>query len=143
MKYTKVPSGDAGPKFTMDMVVFRYAEVLLSLAEAINNQRGPEEAFPYIKAVRDRAGLTAALGREWDIAAIPTKEALKDSLLTERGRELYCEGARRQDLIRNGKYIEYALARGASGASDADTLFPIPASVIIEGKGIIIQNPGY
>jgi hypothetical protein len=143
MKYSNIPSGDAGPKFTMDMVVFRYAEVLLSLAEAINNQRGPAEAFPYIKAVRDRAGLTAAIGREWDIATVPTKEALKDSLLMERGRELYCEGVRRQDLIRNGKYIEFALARGATGASEADNLFPIPASVIVEGRGIIIQNPGY
>jgi hypothetical protein len=143
MKYTNIPSADAGPKFTMDMVVFRYAEVYLSLAEAINRQRGPAEAFPYIKEIRDRAGLTAALGKEWNITNIPTREALQDSLLMERGRELYCEGVRRQDLIRNGKYIEYAIARGASGASLADTLFPIPASVIVEGRGIISQNPGY
>jgi hypothetical protein len=143
MKYTKIPSGDVGPAFTMDMVVFRYAEVLLSLAEAINNQRGPAEALPYIKIIRDRAGLTAAIGREWDITTIPTREAMKDSLLMERGRELFCEGSRRQDLVRNGKFIEYALARGATGASDADTIFPIPAEVIIEGRGIIKQNPGY
>ncbi len=39
MKYTKVSSTDVGPIFTMDFVVFRYAEVLLSLAEAINEQR--------------------------------------------------------------------------------------------------------
>jgi hypothetical protein len=61
----------------------------------------------------------------------------------ERGREVYCEGSRRQDLVRNGKYIEYALERGATGASAADTIFPIPASVIVEGRGIIKQNPGY
>jgi hypothetical protein len=143
MKYTIVPSGDAGPKFTMDMVVFRYAEVLLSLAEAINQQRGPAEAFPYIKTIRDRAGLTSDLGREWNITNIPTAAALKDSLLAERGRELYCEGVRRQDLVRNGKYIDYAIARGATGATPGDTLFPIPTSVIVEGRGIIVQNPGY
>jgi len=143
MKYTSIPSGDAGPQFTMDFVVFRYAEVLLSLAEAINKQRGPAEAFPYIKTIRDRAGLTADIGREWDITNIPTAEALDDSILTERGRELYCEGVRRQDLVRHGKYIEYALNRGASGASPGDTLWPIPSSVIVEGRGIITQNPGY
>lgn len=143
MKYTKVSSDDVGPVFTMDMVVFRYAEVLLSLAEAINMQRGPAEAFPYIKTIRDRAGLTADIGREWNNSNIPTSEALNDSILAERGRELYCEGVRRQDLVRHGKYIEYAIDRGASGASPGDTLFPIPASVIIEGRGIITQNPGY
>jgi hypothetical protein len=138
MKYTVISSGDVGPAFTMDMVVFRYAEVLLSLAEAINNQRGPAGAFEYVNVIRQRAGLEA-----WDDTSIPTQAVLKDSLLMERGRELYCEGSRRQDLVRNGKFIEYALARGASGASAADTIFPIPASVIIEGKGIITQNPGY
>jgi starch-binding outer membrane protein, SusD/RagB family len=138
MKYTLIPSGDVGPAFTMDMVVFRYAEVLLSLAEAINNQRGPAEAFQYINIIRERAGMPA-----WDITTIPDQAVLKDSLLMERGRELYGEGSRRQDLVRNGKYIEFALERGASGASDCDTIFPIPASVITEGRGIIEQNPGY
>jgi hypothetical protein len=138
MKYTLVPSGDVGPAFTMDMVVFRYAEVLLSLAEAINNQRGPAEAFQYINVIRERAGLS-----DWDLAIIPNAAVLKDSLLMERGRELYCEGSRRQDLVRNGKFIEYAKARGASGAADGDTIFPIPQEVITEGRGIIRQNPGY
>ncbi len=143
MKYTNIPSSDVGPAFTMDMVVFRYSEVLLSLAEAINMQRGPSEAFQYIKSVRDRAGLTAAIGREWNITNIPTQQALKDSLLMERAHELFCEGSHRQDLIRNGKYIDFAIERGATGATLADTLFPIPASVILEGNGIIEQNPGY
>jgi hypothetical protein len=138
MKYTVISSGDVGPAFTMDMVVFRYAEVLLSLAEAINSQRGPAEAFEYVNVIRQRAGLEA-----WDDTSIPTQAVMKDSLLMERGRELYCEGSRRQDLVRNGKYIEYALERGATGASAADTIFPIPASVIVEGRGIIKQNPGY
>lgn len=141
MKYTKLPSGDVGPKFTMDWVVFRYAEVLLSLAEAINEQRGPEDAYQYVNQVRDRAFGDAL--HQWNNANIPTKEAFRDSILVERGRELYCEGVRRQDLIRHGKYVEYAIKRGATGAQPYDTLFPIPSSVIIEGRGIIKQNPGY
>ncbi len=138
MKYTILPSNDEGPMFTMDMVVFRYAEVLLSLAEAINEQDGPANAFQYVNMIRQRAGLS-----DWNSTIIPTKEAFRDSILLERGRELYCEGSRRQDLIRHGKYIEYALERGASDPQPHDTLFPIPSAVIIESNGIIEQNPGY
>jgi hypothetical protein len=138
MKYTNLAGLGAGPGFGIDVVVFRYAEVLLSLSEAINEQRGPIEAYQYVNMVRKRAGIP-----DWNSANIPTKQGLRDSLLVERGRELYCEGARRQDLIRHGKYIEYAIKRGATAASLKDTLFPIPISVITEGKGIIQQNPGY
>jgi hypothetical protein len=141
MKYTK-PIGEKGPSFFMDLVVFRYAEVLLSLAEAINEQRGPADAFQYVNQVRNRAGLTSP-SKVWNITNIPTKEAFRDSILVERGRELYCEGQRRQDLVRHGKYIQYAIDRGATGATPGDTLFPIPINVIIEGRGIVIQNPGY
>jgi hypothetical protein len=138
MKYTKLPAADVGPKFTMDWVVFRYAEVLLSLAEAINEQRGPDEAYQYVNRIRERAGVA-----DWDNTIISSKEAFRDSILVERGRELYCEGVRRQDLVRHGKYVEYAKDRGATGAQPYDTLFPIPSSVIIEGRGIVQQNPGY
>ncbi len=142
MKYTNVQyaSGSTqGPIFVNDWVVFRYAEVLLSLAEAINEQRGPTEAYQYVNQVRERAGGVAF---DWNSTNIPTKEAFRDSILDERGRELYCEGARRQDLIRHGKFTEQALQR-AAGVTDRDTLFPIPSSVIIESRGIVTQNPGY
>ncbi|MFC2138600.1 RagB/SusD family nutrient uptake outer membrane protein, partial [Bacteroidota bacterium] len=59
MKYTSLSSSDVGPAFTPDMVIFRYAEVLLSLAEAINEQDGPSaEAFQYLNMIRQRAGLS-------------------------------------------------------------------------------------
>lgn len=118
----------------IDWPVFRYAETLLSLAEAINEQRGPAEAYAYVNQVRARAGLPPWSGL--------TQAALRDSLLVERGRELYSEGVRRQDLIRHGKFIEYAQARGAR-AQPHHVLFPIPLSVIEQSGGVIEQNPGY
>jgi starch-binding outer membrane protein, SusD/RagB family len=133
LKYTGITG--PGPDYPIDLVVFRYAEVLLSLAEAINNQRGPAEAYQYVNAVRARAGVA-------DYAGL-TQAELNDSLLDERGRELYLECTRRADLIRHGKFIEYALARGVTNAQPHHVLFPIPNSVIIEGGGIIEQNPGY
>jgi len=133
LKYTMLTS--ANPGQAVDVVVFRYAEVLLSLAEAINEQRGPADAYQYANQVRQRAGVPDFSGM--------TQATLRNALLDERGRELYVEGARRQDLIRNGSYITNALARGKTNAAAYDTLFAIPNSVIVQGKGILKQNPGY
>lgn len=118
-----------------DVVVFRYADVLLMIAEAINEQRGPGEAYDYVNQVRARAGVSAFGGL--------TKEQFQTALLAERGRELYAEGVRRQDLIRHGSFITSALARGKTTAAAHMTLFPIPNFVIVQGKGVITQNPGY
>ncbi|MDQ2657509.1 MAG: RagB/SusD family nutrient uptake outer membrane protein [Bacteroidota bacterium] len=118
-----------------DVVVFRYADVLLLLAEAINEQRGPGEAYQYVNQVRARAGVSSFSGM--------TADQFRTALLAERGRELYAEGVRRQDLIRNGSLISNAQARGKTAAAAHMVLFPIPNSVILQGQGVIRQNDGY
>jgi hypothetical protein len=133
LKYTGF-SGN-GPGYAIDVVVFRYAEVLLSLAEAINEQRGPAEAYQYVNTVRARAGVS-------DFAGM-TQDQLRQAILDERGRELYAEGVRRQDLIRNGSFISNALARGKTNAKPHMVLYPIPNAVVVQGRGVIAQNPGY
>jgi hypothetical protein len=132
LKYSLIPN--TTPDQPIDVMVFRYAEVLLSLAEAINEQRGPAEAYQYVNQVRARAGVS-------DFAGM-TKDQLRTALLDERGRELYGEGTRRQDLIRNGTYVTNAVTRGKN-AQAHHVLFPIPNSVIVQGRGVIQQNPGY
>lgn len=133
LKYTGF-SGN-GPGYAIDVMVFRYAEVLLSLAEAINEQRGPAEAYQYVNMVRARAGVS-------DFAGM-TQDQLRQAILDERGRELYAEGVRRQDLVRNGSLISNALTRGKTNAKSHMILFPIPNAVIVQGRGVIKQNPGY
>jgi hypothetical protein len=133
LKYTGF-SGN-GPGYAIDVVVFRYAEVLLSLAEAINEQRGPAEAYQYVNTVRARAGVS-------DFAGM-TQDQLRQAILDERGRELYAEGVRRQDLIRNSSFISNALARGKTNAKPHMVLYPIPNAVVVQGRGVIAQNPGY
>jgi hypothetical protein len=135
LKYTSLPlPGDAQP---VDVVVYRYAEVLLSLAEALNEKNnGPNtEAYNLVNQVRTRAGVTGFSGMNYT--------QFKQALLDERGRELYGEGQRRQDLIRNGTYISNAIARGKTNAKPFMVLYPIPNAVIIQGRGVIIQNEGY
>jgi hypothetical protein len=117
--------------------ILRYAEVLLSFAEAENEQNGPSAvAVKALKQVTDRAGV------EIPISATASKEAFRDYLLLERGHELFGEGMRRQDLIRHGVFIKLARERG-NNAQDYQVLFPIPQFAITESNGILEQNPGY
>ena len=121
-------------------MAFRYADVLLSLAEIENELNGPtDKALGYLKQITDRVGVTHTIPA--DIQS--SKEKFKEFLLMERGRELFMEGWRRQDLIRFGKYIEFARNRGCTAAKDHMVLFPIPPKVITESGGVIEQNPGY
>ena len=132
MKCTTGLAGSTGSD--VDWPVFRYAETLLSLSEAINEQNRTAEALPFVNQVRTRAGVPTWAGL--------SQVQLRDSLLAERGRELYAEGVRRDDLIRAGTFISSALARGAA-AKPGNVLFPIPLEVIQQSNGIITQNPGY
>jgi hypothetical protein len=122
-------------------VCFRYADVLMSLAECYSMIAGKptEKALEYIKIITDRAGTT-----DLTPAAVSTDlEAFKTFLLAERGREFYVEGWRRDDLLRFDDYIASALRRGKTSASEKNKLMPIPQRVINESNGIIEQNPGY
>jgi hypothetical protein len=120
----------------VDLVVFRYADVLLSKAEIENELSGPAAAKPYLEAVTNRANTTVPA------SVYDNKEAFKEFLLAERGRELYFEGWRRMDMIRFGKFISWGQSKGYD-AKDYMVRFPIPPSVINESENIITQNQGY
>lgn len=138
VKYGEDPTA-IGNKSTIALIVFRYPDVLLLLAEAINRQSGPTgEAVALVNQVRLRAGLNVLASDKY-----LSMEKFNETILLERGHELYCEGHRREDLIRHGKFIEYAKLRPNTLADDFKMLFPIPQKYINEGKGVILQNPGY
>ena len=135
MKYAEDPE-QGGQMSGNDFIVYRYADVLLSLAEALNELNGPtQEAVSLINQVRNRCKATPISVGDF------TKESLRDFICDERGRELYCEGHRRTDLIRFGKLIEKVREKGYN-AQDYMTLFPIPQSAIDENPNLK-QNPGY
>jgi hypothetical protein len=80
--------------------IMRYAEVLLSRAEALNELNGPNsESIDLINQVKGRSHATL-LG---DASGF-TKETLRDAILLERGYEFFFECKRRADLIRMDKY---------------------------------------
>lgn len=120
-----------------DSPIIRYADILLSRAEALNEVDGPTpEALDLVNQVRGRAGLEPLTAAE-----APTREALRDLILLERGWEFVAEGKRREDLVRHGKLIEYAQARGIN-AQAFRTRYPIPIAEI-NANPAVEQNPGY
>lgn len=120
-----------------DIVYVRYADILLSKAEALNEKNGPNtETISLINEVRSRAEAS-----EIKLTDFSSKEELRDFILAERGREFYSEGLRREDLIRHGKFISGAVARGKD-AKPHHVLFPIPQRQM-EANANLVQNEGY
>lgn len=127
---------------TVDIIIYRYADVLLSKAEALANiSNSPNaEAISLVNTVRRRAGLTDKLLSDYGSLA-----AFNDLILTERSHEFWCEnGQYRADLIRHGKFVSRAQeVKHSTYTNSSKELFPFSLKAISEGKGKFIQNPGY
>lgn len=132
------PADDfAGPAYGNDIPDIRYADILLSRAEALNELNGPtQEAIDLINMVRERAEVP-----ELVLGDFGSKEALRSHLLDERGWELWWEGKRREDLIRHGEFISRAQARGVP-AQAHHVRHPIPLFAL-DANPLLEQNPGY
>ncbi len=120
-----------------DIPIVRYADILLSRAEALNEISGPsQEAIDLINEVRNRAGATPF------VLAGYTQETLRDAILEERSKEFFFEGKRREDLIRQGRFISEAVARGKN-AQPHHVYYPIP-QVELDANELLEQNsPNY
>jgi starch-binding outer membrane protein, SusD/RagB family len=128
---------------TVDIVMYRYADVLLSKAEAIANKLNApnQEAIDLVNIVRARAQITPIT-----LAAYSTLDSFNTMILLERSHEYWCEnGQYRADLIRHGKYTEYCnnLNGAASQSAPYKAVFPFSLARVSEGKGKFIQNSGY
>jgi hypothetical protein len=126
---------------TVDIIQYRYPDVLLSKAEAIANMSAPnEEAIDLVNQVRRRAQIP-----DIKLADYSSLDAFNDMILTERSHEYWCEnGQYRADLIRHGKFVSRCIQLTQSPyADDNKVLFPFSLSKVSEGKGLFIQNPGY
>ncbi len=137
----------------IDIPIYRYADVLTLLSEAIvrNKKEVTQEAVDLLNQVRTVHGGLQGYEME-DISSV---EHFLDIMLEERGHEFYLEGVRRQDLIRHGRFIEKALEKARYAGQPTGKIetivdgqykyekFPLPTHIITEGQGIIKQNPGY
>ena len=137
MKYPENPN-TTGTDDASDYVIYRYADVLLCRAEALNevNKAPTQESIDLVNLLRARGEVPPLKLADFDL------NSFRDRILQERQWELCYEGSRRQDLIRHGKLISNALSRGKTQASEKHLLFPIPQKAINENPNLV-QNPGY
>lgn len=118
----------SGDQKNNDWAYYRYADVLLMKAEALLRTGKAADGLTIVNSIRSARG------------ASPLASLTEDSMLDERGRELYWEGWRRQDLIRFGKYLDTWQEKSAD--DPRNLLFPIPSSQLAVNPNLV-QNPGY
>lgn len=125
--------------------IIRYSDVLLMMAEALNNQGMTSQAEDYINMVRERAQVTPHDGLSQD--------EMVQAIIDERVLELTGEGHRFFDLVRWGLADTYLGADSAHGdhpkslsggtfTSGRDEYIWIPVSELASNS-MLTQNPGY
>ncbi|HTF30743.1 MAG TPA: RagB/SusD family nutrient uptake outer membrane protein [Flavitalea sp.] len=145
--------------------VFRYGEVLLEYAEAMNEAYGPDANNGYsltarqaLNMVRNRPGIAMPAV----IAA--SKDAFRTAIKHERRIELAFENYRYWDLLR-WKDAETVLNQPVNGVSVTKSgakfvytpfvvenrvfnaakmyFYPLPQTEVLKSNGTLIQNPGW
>lgn len=131
-----------------DVPLLRLGEIYLTYAEAVlrgGSGGSSADALEKVNMLRRRA-YAEPVNVPSTTADVSTLDL--DFLLAERGRELYWEGYRRNDLIRFGKFVSgynWTFKNGIPGGADllpGRELYPIPASAIASNPEMR-QNPAY
>ncbi len=130
--------------------IIRYADVLLMLAEALNEDNKPAEAIPFINQVRERAQITP-------LALTLDKAQVAQAIIDERIMELTGEGHRFFDLVRwdladdvlgagstiaGGRHPKSLAGPTAVFTVGQDELLWIPVPEL-QANGNLRQNDGY
>lgn len=147
-------------------VLFRYAEILLNYAEAMNNAYGPNKtegeftvtALAALNQVRTRYGMPAI-----ELSDIPDKQAFQEKLEREKRVEFAFENQRFWDLRRwkkgsevsngidgvritldaNGKKVYTRVKVENRTWDDKMYFYPIPMSELLKNNNLYPQNPGW
>jgi hypothetical protein len=115
--------------FASHVILFRYADAHLMKAEATMRSGGdPTALVNELRILRN---------------ATPLGSVSESDLLAERGRELYNEYSRRNDMIRFGQFTRDWEFKPAESVGDATTeLYTIPTNPRLSNPNLV-QNPGY
>lgn len=108
-----------------DLIMYRYSDLMLLYAEALNEVGRSDEAVAFVNKTRQRAGLDA-------LPLTLSKEQVADEVLKERHLELIGEGKYWFDLVRTGK-TELA------GCPENRILFPIHRDHLDQNPNLV-QN---
>lgn len=121
-----------------DLVIFRYPDVVLMVAEAMMRKAAPDNAgaLALVNALRTARGAAPLTS----MTLVAATNYAPNTLLAERGRELYWEWVRRTDLIRFGVFLRPWPYKPADDPKNL--LFPVPAQALAANPNLK-QNPGY
>ena len=114
-----------------DLVVMRYAEVLMMQAECYVRLNQPEQARPLLQQIRMRAGLST----------MPSEITL-ETIEQELKKEFIFEDHRRTDMIRFGTFFTGTWWEKETVTPAYKGIFPIPA-LEMQKNSELVQNPGY
>jgi len=134
-KYSDVASAGLSSR---NLILLRYADVLLMLSEALNEQGyNTGNAFLHLNAIRTRAGLTALTTTD-----LSDQDSFREEIRKQRRLELAHENTRWFDLVRWG--IAKDIIKNAKGITiqNHQLLFPVPFEAVSENPSLT-QNPGY
>jgi len=140
--------GGSQNQSSVDFPMIRLAEMMLNYAEAVSRGGAGDAnlALTYVNQIRRRAyGLP--INTPSTVADVSTITV--NSLLDERGRELFWEGFRRTDLIRYNRFVESSYlwpwkggAQNGRGVEAYRVVYPLPASDLSVNPNLV-QNEGY
>ena len=141
-KWQKTRNGLRRGDDDTNLVIYRYADVLLMLAEAELKLGNPDRSLELINQIRTARRLPLATVEQFNNdAATPL-----DFLLDERRFELFGEGKRWWDLLRNNKALEainpILIERGVPELTADRLVWPIFRDHLIENPNIQ-QNNGW
>lgn len=131
--YTQYGGGPTGN----DLMIFRYPDVVLMVAEAKQRTGDAAGALALVNDLRAARG-AAPLAAMTLVNTGNVEDP--NTLLAERGRELYWESVRRTDLQRFGVYLKPWQYK--PNDDPKYLIFPIPNSALAANPNLK-QNPGY
>ena len=127
-----------------DVIILRYAEVLMMIAEAENEVNGPtQKVYDAVNQIRVRSG-------QPELPTGLTKEQMRERIRNEWRVEFVFEGHRYFQLKR-WKLME-ELVNGAADPAlptyikvfkPAFYYFPLPQTEIDKAGGVLVQDPNY
>lgn len=119
--------------------MYRYADVILMLAEAANETGDGETAEAMLELIRNRASGNLGEGRTVLPKIEFTSQAqMRQAIKDERRWEFAMEGQRFYDLVRWG---DAQAELGPLGYTNKHRYYPIPQQAIDLSGGVLTQNP--
>ncbi|GAA5221681.1 RagB/SusD family nutrient uptake outer membrane protein [Membranihabitans marinus] len=151
-KYRRFPGNAQSTGNTGDTnyAIYRYAEVLLTAAEALNELNGvSQEAINYVNQVRERARNWAGTATDFpeDLSSGLSQDEFRTAVLEERRLELSFEFKRWWDIKRRNMGEEVFKGPNSleprENFTDNHYLLPLPQGELDRNPNLLPQNPGY